>query len=425
MKRKLLIGIVLLVLTSGIAGAGSLAYFSDVEFVKMTFNSGILDLEIDDVSGNMYNGEPMIWETAINWQPGDTDDLQVSLHMLDENGIGCKAESLICHFDVEVRDNYYNSEPEMAADPTGTINDLDSVITITDAEFWRMNAPPIKILVDLLAACDKNQDGVLKLSELDCCQWDLLNLPEVIAELTTHQGPENVALIPCETYYVKFYFEFDETADNEYQGDRIIVKLIITALQKKWEESSGVQEKPVEKGMLLVEKDPSDWSIVYDKSWGEVFYRDSRAMLLVLEDNGGILEPERWYLLTLQIGDWWAGSTMPAGGGIFGRKDNGGTPGTDFVEYIDIAMIKTDASGCANVIIPTVSGVTAADLNNPTTYNTDPTDILPAGPYTCAVVLKDVGPDIGGHPGWSGAAPHLLAPSDVLFETELISFTIS
>jgi hypothetical protein len=392
----------------------------------MTFNSGILDLEIDDESGQMYNGAPMVWETAMqNWQPGDEDDLQVSLHMLDEEGIGCKAESLICHFDVEVRDDYYTSEPEMAADPTGTINDLDSVIIITKAEFWVSGdeANPIPIHTALTGLCG-DQEPDLRLSELDCCQWDLLNLPCVIEYLNLLQQ-EDPSLLPCETYYIKFYFKFDEMADNEYQGDRIIVKLIITALQKKWEESDGVQEKPVEKGMLLVEKDPSDWSIVYDKSWGEVFYRDSRAMLLILEDNEGQLLPDRWYLLTLQIGDWWAGSTMPAGGGIFGRKDNGGDPGTDFVEYIDIAMIQTDASGCANVIIPTVSGVTAADLNNPPTYNTDPTDILPDGTYLCAVVLKDVGPDIGGHPGWSGAAPHLLAPSDVLFETELISFTIS
>ncbi|MBS7631906.1 hypothetical protein KEJ47_10145, partial [Candidatus Bathyarchaeota archaeon] len=297
---------------------------------------------------------------------------------------------------------------EKAADPTGTVNDLDKYVEITGAwfgtgtgsgEWW-------EDILDSLESNYDNGDHHLKLSELDCKQWDVLTFVTQTSELT-----------PSTKYYLKFIFKFEEDADNEYQGDRIVVKMIITALQEVWKgNTGGVQSKPFERSMLLVEKDPNTWKIKWDGAWGQLIYNDSYSppkMLLIL--NG--LKGSNWYMVTFQAGKWWTGSDIPDNAmGIFGRKTN-----SDPMEWIDVALVKTDASGKANVMIPTLSGLTKEDCGNPGNWHGYPT--LTPGTYTVSVIVKDVGVS-GTHPAWGGL-PSLPNPITVLYETELITFKVS
>ena len=283
--------------------------------------------------------------------------------------------------------------------------DLDSVIEVVSVTF-KTDDKEIELLPALLYRFDENQDGKIKLSELDCEQWDVLSFTIVRNEGITE-------LVPCTKYELNFEFKFEEDAGNEYQGDRIVVKMIFTALQEQWEEVGGVQEKPVAKGLLLVEKDTTTWEIIWDGAWGEILYKDSYspvAMLLILHD----LEPNNWYLVTFQAGNWWSGSDIPDDAtGMFGHKS------ADSIEWIDVALVKTDDSGNANIIIPTTSGLTKEDLANPSDW----TDInLTSGSYKCSVVVKDVGSQNGGDIPNLGEL--LAGGTAVLFETELLEFTV-
>ena len=73
--RKMLASLVLIGLAAALVGAGSLAYFSDVETsTGNTFTAGTLDLKVEDMNGNLVD-EPLdlYWPAFINnMKPGDS-----------------------------------------------------------------------------------------------------------------------------------------------------------------------------------------------------------------------------------------------------------------------------------------------------------------------------------------------------------------
>ncbi|MBS7631905.1 SipW-dependent-type signal peptide-containing protein, partial [Candidatus Bathyarchaeota archaeon] len=93
-KGSLVISVAMLILASSLVGAGSFAYFSDVELAKLTFTSGVLDLELD-YENNWYDGVPIEWSTPDYWKPGEWKELLFSLHMKPADGMGLPAKSLI------------------------------------------------------------------------------------------------------------------------------------------------------------------------------------------------------------------------------------------------------------------------------------------------------------------------------------------
>lgn len=126
-------------------GAGTLAYFSDVEAAPGTFTAGSLDLKVDLNStywkwdGNVYHhnfSEKDLGECDYFWQlddvkPGDSGEMTVSLHLYDNPGY--------LWFAVEVTNDDDNgiTEPENeAGDQTdGAGNgELDEYIYVT---IWR------------------------------------------------------------------------------------------------------------------------------------------------------------------------------------------------------------------------------------------------------------------------------------------------
>lgn len=72
--RRMLASLVLIGLAAALVGAGSLAYFSDVETsTGNTFTAGTLDLKVEDMNGNLVD-EPLdlYWPAFINnMKPGD------------------------------------------------------------------------------------------------------------------------------------------------------------------------------------------------------------------------------------------------------------------------------------------------------------------------------------------------------------------
>lgn len=367
---------------------GVMAYYFDVEEVMLIFGASTFNLTLD-YEGEYYDGEIINWETPEMWCPGDEADLEVSLHME-----GQPAKSVVVHFDVKVRENDVETEPERLADPTGWVNDLDSVIQITSAML-----DGIDLLPALITQFDWNMDGELKLSELDCYQWDLCEkagLPE---------------LTPSTWYYLSFTFKFQETAGNEYQGDKIVTALIFSALQEQWTGVGGPQEKPWLNQVALVEKDTTTWQVVFDGAMGELFYNptwtaNKSACLLMVKD----LDPDSWYLVSFTSYDTDTGNLL----GQIGYY--GFVPKTN---WADVALFKTDANGNAQLLLP-------SDARNPDgTIVVDPVHGplvhpgLLSGNYvdvTIAVKYISTGPIDWGVMVGGGTA--------VLFEYEAISFTI-
>jgi len=181
---------------------------------------------------------------------------------------------------------------------------------------------------------------------------------------------------------------------------------------------SGRKGKSNNASVLLVPKSLPDYNPLWPDdlygtgtTFGEIKYRqiyngDFEARLKL---HG--LKPNNWYLVTFQAGSWWSGSDIPDDAkGIFGHK-------VADIEWIDVALVKTNDEGNVNAIIPTTSGLTADDLVI-SEIQTDLTD----GDYKVAVVVKDVGydPNTGG----PNLGTLLQGGKAVLYEMDLMAFTI-
>jgi len=124
------------------------------------------------------------------------------------------------------------------------------------------------------------------------------------------------------------------------------------------------------------------------------------------------MKPNTWYLVTFQAGIWWESSGIPDDAkGIFGHKSEDG------VEWIDVALVKTDDEGNVNALIPTTSGLTADDLII-SEIQTDLTN----GHYKVAIVVKDVGYD--ADTGGPDLGALLSGETHVLYEYAPMEFTI-
>ena len=130
------------------------------------------------------------------------------------------------------------------------------------------------------------------------------------------------------------------------------------------------------------------------------------------------LKPNNWYLLTFQAGVWWEGSEIPDGAqGMFGHKHETVEQEDGEVEWIDVALVKTNDEGNVNAIIPTTSGLTGEDLKC-RLYDF----LFTSGDYTVAIVVKDVGFD----PATGGPDLGLLLSggTPILYEYDLMTFTV-
>jgi len=185
---------------------------------------------------------------------------------------------------------------------------------------------------------------------------------------------------------------------------------------------SGGKGKSNNASVLLVPKSGApDWNPLWPEdlygtgtAFGEIKYKLTYDGVFEARLQLHGMKPNTWYLVTFQAGEWWEGSDIPDDAeGIFGHKSENG------VEWIDVALVKTNDEGDVNALVPTTSGLTATDLQI-----SDIQTELTSGHYKVAIVVKDVGYNAGtGGPDLGGAL--LSGGTPVLYEYALMEFYIA
>ncbi len=208
-------------------GAGTLAYFSDVEAAPGTFTAGSLDLKVDLNStywkwdGQVYHhnfSEKDLGECDYFWQlddvkPGDSGEMTVSLHLYDNPGhLWFKVTP------TEDDDNGITEPEQEAGDNTdGAGNgELDEYI---DVVIWvDYNCDNV---LDACPVCEGYGNMVVlgepviwegKLSEIS---ESTFNLDEYLKD-----DQQNGIMVNCTTYCFGIYWSWDSTdTDNMAQSD--------------------------------------------------------------------------------------------------------------------------------------------------------------------------------------------------------------
>lgn len=209
--QKVLFSLLLIGIVAAMAGAGTLAYFTDEETsTGNTFTAGTLDLELSPWSAYVQHSKDGTATggttfTIDNAAPGDSFDVYITLSNVGTlTGVW-----LDMHIYVTDSEPAADTEPEADAEAVvGNVYDLSSKITV--AEFY---FDGVDILPQLIAQYDANLDGELKLSELAChTVW--MEVKYYDATLTTWELPGGTST----DIYIKLVLQWD--TGNEYQGDQ-------------------------------------------------------------------------------------------------------------------------------------------------------------------------------------------------------------
>ena len=218
--KGVLISVMCIALVAMLAGAGTLAYFSDTEkSTGNTFADGTFDLKIRDSNEDWSDGVTATW-TLSNMKPGDTKYAWVEL----KNAGNIKADHLeiTCSYSVteEVLQTESDTDPNTDAHPDemaknmiiksftyeNTVCDIDcltgydEVSGETRAE-WRID--------------DMDDDGKITLYDLKQDPLDDLPASDDIEE----------------EFQVRMRLKFDENAGNDFQGDTFNLTMIFTLNQ--------------------------------------------------------------------------------------------------------------------------------------------------------------------------------------------------
>lgn len=152
---------------------------------------------------------------------------------------------------------------------------------------------------------------------------------------------------------------------------------------------SGARGRSNKASLLLVKKN-YNWDPIWPGPFGQLKYKleaDEFSPRLIV--NG--LEPEKWYLVTIDAPFKDGENPFEGSDGIFGVKEYDTSAGKH--GFMDIALFKTNEYGDANVILPTTSGLTASDLN----LSDLGSGKLAEGTYTGAkIAVKYVGSNADG-----------------------------
>lgn len=203
-KGTLTLGVATILLASMIAGAGSFAYFSDIETSSgNTFTAGTFDLKIKD--GNEWWTDGIGTEWAISdMKPGKT--VYGSVDLSNFGTITADHLEITCSYTIN--------------DPVGPESDTQEN---TPAD--HMADYMIIIHMDYVHDGGTHIDLLTKLTDVDGDGIDLL-------ELKT-QGIDDIK--PLHNYphevWVDMILKFSEDAGNDFQGDTLTVTMIFTMNQ--------------------------------------------------------------------------------------------------------------------------------------------------------------------------------------------------
>lgn len=202
MDTRLLYSLVIIGIVSAAAGAGTFAFFNDTETsTNNTFTSGVIDVDVD--GQNPWNKT----YTINDMKPSYRKWLNFTVH-----NNGTNPAYIWKHINVTDQVNGAETEPELDADPTGTVNDLENVTTF-DLQLRLEEGPDVYIITDA--------EGV-KVGNVSS-YWIPLD-----ADPTT---PEMDPLMPSQNLHVGQSFHMDSDAGNEYQGDKMTFDEEILATQ--------------------------------------------------------------------------------------------------------------------------------------------------------------------------------------------------
>ncbi len=155
----------------------------------------------------------------------------------------------------------------------------------------------------------------------------------------------------------------------------------------------------------MVSKAPGSFEEIWPEAFGRLKYQSSYASAFTAQLGLHRISRATWYLLTLQRPSRGSPAPNPFAGAncLFGGPQG---PGFGLDGWCDLALVKTNGGGNANVVIPTQPSVTLA-----------------AGTYVdLTVAVKNV----GCNQDCSAPDPNLLAAggNGELYESETLAFVI-
>lgn len=202
MRRMTVLGLLVIALAASMIGAATLAYFSDTETSSgNTFTAGTLDLKIKD------NNEPWSDNVSRTWvlenlAPGDSRSCVIE--QIEFRNFGTVAGSSItigCS-------NSVTDPPGPESDTEEGTVDMDRMLQITTLTYG--DGFPVVDLAPMIV--DFNGNGWVDLDDLENAA--LTGLPA-----------------PSGTGHLQMSVCFRPEADNDYQGDTVVMDLNVTLLQ--------------------------------------------------------------------------------------------------------------------------------------------------------------------------------------------------
>ena len=220
MKRTLL-AMLATGLIMALMGAGTMAYFSaSATSTANSFQTGTLTLNLANDGSTWQSGVTATWAPPTNWAPGDTHT--ATLYLKNTGSVGSKA----------VYENWKNASGYTA------LLDHIFVTEISDSYAWSggSNKPyGDNYLPNFLNSdVNTNHDGFLTLAELG--SWGDRKVtssspkPWDVKE-TTDPNDTGVVLPAGGTLGLRYTFQFDPAAGNEFQGKTMSIDLNVMASQ--------------------------------------------------------------------------------------------------------------------------------------------------------------------------------------------------
>lgn len=208
-RRKLTLGVAAILVASMLAGAGSFAYFSDVETSSgNTFMAGTLDVKIRDGADTYQDDLDSVWK-LIDLKPGDNDGPGQRFNFKNYGSIKIDHMDITCSYKVTESDEEPDKH-DTAADP----DKMAAEFTITSLWVSKGDGNSKNLLLLLYPDQDINNNG----------RPDLEDLKKA--------GINGITIVPDPNQgshtFVDIELEFDQDAGNDFQGDTLILTMIFT-----------------------------------------------------------------------------------------------------------------------------------------------------------------------------------------------------
>ena len=222
--KGVLISVMCIALVVMLAGAGTLAYFSDTETsTGNTFAAGTLDLKIRDDNESWGDGVTATW-TLDNMLPGDSKYGYVKVDKV--GSIDADHLEITCDYIVTEE----NPQTESDTDPNTHLHPdwMAKNMTVTFAQYD--NSGEFNLLTGEKIEGGKvvEQHDYWKIEDVDT------DGRQTLYDLKYGNGGNGIDNLPApngEQYTFRMRVKFNETAGNDFQGDTFNLTMIFTLNQ--------------------------------------------------------------------------------------------------------------------------------------------------------------------------------------------------